>query len=297
MGRSFTPSGGASTPFEGQELLSSFTPPPLPANTNDYTVNQRAFVNASVLQIAATAAINLTGLQGANPNRELLLVNVGASTITLKNASGLSQAPNRFAFGADVALAQNQAIKLLGLAAGGWGLVGTGTSGAAPAPATATYVTVANETATLPNSVEFSSLAIAAAIYSTNSQVIPDSTATAVIVDTPLFDVGALWSNANPTRLTAPAAGLYLATASILWNAAASGVVGVSFAVNGVHGTPFGLASVPSSAAITPGVALSYLFQLAAGDYIEAIAIQTSGANLDILGQERYTAIGLMAVH
>ena len=121
MGRSFTPAGGAGTPFEGQELLAAFTCPPLTKDVNDYRVAARAFDNASVIYLGAVALVAITGLQGATANRELTLMNVSADPITLKANSGSSAAGNRFNFAADVVLSQWQAIKLVAApGAGGW---------------------------------------------------------------------------------------------------------------------------------------------------------------------------------
>jgi hypothetical protein len=152
MGRAFTPQGGAGTPFEGQEILSAFSCPPLQANVNDYAVAARGFQNASVLELAATTPVNMTGLAGATANRELTLVNVSADAITLKNANAGSVAVNRFQFGADVVLGSNDSLALIGLAAGGWALVGANPSSGG-APSSATYYTATDETSVLPNSV------------------------------------------------------------------------------------------------------------------------------------------------
>jgi hypothetical protein len=153
MGRSFTPVDGGVTPFEGQELLSAFVVPPLQSSVNDYQVAARRFANASLLQLSATTAVNITGLQGATPNRQLTLMNTGAAVITLKDTSGASLPVNQFHFGGtDVILNQNQGVTLSALLAGGWAAVGSA-PGASGATAAATYVTATNESAPLPNSV------------------------------------------------------------------------------------------------------------------------------------------------
>lgn len=121
MGRSFNPAAGGVTPFGGQEVLSTFTCPPLPASANDYSVAGQPFADASLLIIDATVPINLTGLVGATANRELtLLLAAGSAAVTVKNASGASLAKNRFQLGSDQVLEANQALRLLGRGAAGW---------------------------------------------------------------------------------------------------------------------------------------------------------------------------------
>lgn len=262
MGRSFTPAGGASTPFEGQELLSAFVCTPLQASVNDYRVAQRAFDNASLLAISATTAINLTGLQGATPYRELLIVNTGANAITLKDASGASQAPNQFHFGADVILNQNQGVKLIALAAGGWGAEG-GAGGGTPG-------------------AQFSGANYAFAA----AQSAPDSTFYPVVLNAPQYDVGGYFAAGNPSRLTAPAAGVYLLTASLPWAATAALQfgAGILFRKNGVAGTYYGFNDIGGDVTATNSAsnALSFPIQLAAADYMELVALQTSGGPLAI---------------
>lgn len=275
MGRSFTPQGGASTPFEGQELLSAFLCPPLQSSVNDYQVAVRAFGNASLLQLGATTAVNITGLAGWAPNRELTLLNSLPAVITLKNASGLSLVPNRFLFGADVGLAQNQGIKLIGVATGGWAV-----QGVLPAPAPPAVV------------------ALAASIHNTTAQAIPNNAFTLLSFDTVDFDTGApspFYASGTPTVLTAPVDGLYLACCSINWQAAAAGLCSIAFSLAGSTAVQYGQEG--SSFANTNNAnALTHLFSLAAGDTVSVQAYQGSSLPLNVLGGTTCT-FGLMAIH
>lgn len=70
------------------------TPTALTVNTNDY--NPSSWVTAAVVRLAATGAINLTGVKAAANSGVKLLVNIGAFTITLTTADVLSTAANRF---------------------------------------------------------------------------------------------------------------------------------------------------------------------------------------------------------
>lgn len=73
----------------------TITPTVLTVNTNDY--GPSGLATAAVVRIASTGAIDLTGLAAAtNQSVFHLLSNVGAFTITLKNASASSAAANRW---------------------------------------------------------------------------------------------------------------------------------------------------------------------------------------------------------
>lgn len=285
MGRSFTPQGGAGTPFEGQEILSAFVCTPLQASTNDYTVNLRAFVNASVLMVGATAAINLTGLQGATPNRELTLLNISANPIVLKNASGLSLAANRFQFGADITLAQNQAVKLLGLAAGGWASQGGG-GGGGGAPSTETFITVTDETVTLPNSAVLTAgtgitLTPAAGSLTIDAAVTPAGATTEVqynLGDVLTADANLTWDPAAQTLTVLPkaagAAGLVIGGGSIAGKVFGT-IEGSSGALQwGVDNSGANLAFIDI---IAPATGLD--IRLHGAEMLELFALPTTGAS------------------
>lgn len=277
MGRSFTPSGGASTPFEGQELLSAFVCTPLQANVNDYRVAQRQFDNASLLSISAITALNITGLQGATPYRELVLINTGANAITLKDASGLSLAPNRFHFGADVILAQNQGVKLIAFAAGGWGAEGGAGGGAPPV---------------VPLS---SSLSLQAA----NQSIPGGSNRTPIAFDTVLDNSGGFWAAGNPTRMTAPAAGNYLLTASCIWDTAAAGECFLMFGVNGSYAHTFAIDGAAFSVGVNAAMSISAILPLALGDFVEAVVSTSTSSAVNVLGSGSpvNTLFAMMAIH
>ena len=80
------------------------SPPALAADTHNYSPTGVA--SAAAIRLAATAAINLTGLVAPVVPHLKLLTNVGSATITIKHQSTLSLSGNRFqcAGAADVAL-------------------------------------------------------------------------------------------------------------------------------------------------------------------------------------------------
>jgi hypothetical protein len=288
-------------------VLAAFPVPPLQASVNDYTVAARGFVNASILALSATTAVNITGLQGATPNRELTLLNTSANVITLKNASGASAAANRFHFGADVTLGQNQALKLIALAAGGWASQSSsGGGGGGGAPITATYITEANETGSLPNSfrlaagsgITLTSAAnvttvagagpIAASVHPSANQSINSSASinTAVSFDTVDFDTGAptpFHNAGTPTVLTAPVTGLYLVCASIAWAVVASSQTAIFFIKNGVFGALFGDSTIGGTGASNANT-LTALLSLVAGDTVSVAVFQDSGSAIVVDG-------------
>lgn len=88
---SFSPSLPGPLSFATSATL---TPAALTGNTNNYTPT--GIATAAAMRIAATGAVNLTGLIASSRSRTLLLVNIGAFTITLTHADGASSIANQF---------------------------------------------------------------------------------------------------------------------------------------------------------------------------------------------------------
>lgn len=85
--------------------------PIIRAHRNDF--NPTGWADAHTVILEGSSAFNLTGFQAPEEHSEGLvkvLLNVGASTLTLKHANAGSAAPNRFrgAGAADVTLVQHQ---------------------------------------------------------------------------------------------------------------------------------------------------------------------------------------------
>lgn len=79
----------------GFVTTTTVTPTALTVNTNDYAPNGLAA--ASVVRMAATGAINVTGLAAATGLSVChLLVNIGAFTMTLTHADAASASANRW---------------------------------------------------------------------------------------------------------------------------------------------------------------------------------------------------------
>jgi hypothetical protein len=108
--------------------------------------------------------------------------------------------------------------------------------------------------------------------------------------DTERFDGPgpAMWTNVGPPgieqRLTARVAGRYLISANVLWDEAAGAGTfrELSIRLNGATS----IASVlqpPVTGGVTTGQSVTTIFELAVGDYVEAIVDQNSGLPINIL--------------
>ena len=115
---------------------------------------------------------------------------------------------------------------------------------------------------------------------------IANNTNTVVTYDTEVFDTGGLYAAGTPNRFTITQAGLYLITGSIEWsNSTTTGKRTFGIYVNGTL----------QIAAVDDGITthtnaveqnISALYLLAAADYVQLKAYQTSGGNLDIVQQD-----------
>ncbi len=95
----------------GEESIASssiISPPSFAVNQNDY--NPTGLQVASVLRLTATAVVSITGITAPNTARwkKLIIFNVGASNITLTNASASSVIANRFAMNGNLLLNANE---------------------------------------------------------------------------------------------------------------------------------------------------------------------------------------------
>jgi hypothetical protein len=83
-------------------LQGDISPTQLSADVNDY--NPTGLADATTLRLSADNTRAITGLQGGADGRVLLLINVGAEQIVLKDESASSSAANRFDAYGDVIL-------------------------------------------------------------------------------------------------------------------------------------------------------------------------------------------------
>lgn len=91
-------------------LQGDISPTSFSTTQNDY--NPTNLSTSAVLRLTATAASNITGLQGGADGRIVILHNIGSFNITLKDEDTGSSAANRFALVADLLLQPDQVAML-----------------------------------------------------------------------------------------------------------------------------------------------------------------------------------------
>jgi hypothetical protein len=104
-------SGGVVTGLsENIAFSGDISPTQITGNQNDY--NPTGLSTASTLRLTSDASRDITGLQGGADGRILLVHNVGAQNIVLKDESGSSTAAYRFALTGDVTLTPDSVAML-----------------------------------------------------------------------------------------------------------------------------------------------------------------------------------------
>jgi hypothetical protein len=115
------------------------------------------------------------------------------------------------------------------------------------------------------------------------AQSINSGSATALTWDTETFDTDSLHDNVtNNNRLTASVTGKWMVTAAVSFAANSTGYRQVK--INKNNTTDYAIAvSLNLGASDTPGVTVSDIVDLAAGDYVQIIAAQNSGGALNVI--------------
>jgi len=135
---------------------------------------------------------------------------------------------------------------------------------------------------TAENGVEFGTASIAkiaARVYRSTAQSIPNATETAVSFDTERFDYDNMWSAASPTRITINTAGVYVVTGAIQWATISSGHAYVALRVNGTTYIATQRSSAPGT---TLPLTIAGIWEFSVGDYVEMMVHQASGAALNL---------------
>lgn len=91
-------------------LQGILSPAQITANQNNY--NPSGLAVCHVLRLTTDTSRNITGLQGGVPGRAILVFNVGANNLVLKDADTNSSAANRLALNGDVTLVPDEGIWL-----------------------------------------------------------------------------------------------------------------------------------------------------------------------------------------
>ena len=117
---------------------------------------------------------------------------------------------------------------------------------------------------------------------STN-QTIPTGVETVLTFDNERFDTDNIHDTVtNTSRLTCRTAGKYVVTATVTFNTSSGGTQRYAFPrLNGTGS--LGYFKSPTFASTAPAVSGAQIVDLVAGDYLELLAYQDSGGNLDVL--------------
>ena len=116
-------------------------------------------------------------------------------------------------------------------------------------------------------------------VYNSANISIPNNTLTALTFDSERVDTDTMHSTVTNTgRITMTTAGWYDVGAGIQWPAATAGDRGIFIRMNGVSY----LTGLRFSSATLIDQAVSTQWQFAAGDYIEVVVLQVSGAALNV---------------
>ena len=121
--------------------------------------------------------------------------------------------------------------------------------------------------------------ALAARVYSAATLSLPDSVLTALAFDTVRYDNGAMWNGAHPTRLRGVFAGKYRIGGHGIFASSAACQRSLYLRVNGAT-IIAGQDSTRGATATQVNLSLTTEYALAANDYVELLAYQTSGSAL-----------------
>lgn len=109
---------------------------------------------------------------------------------------------------------------------------------------------------------------------------IPNNANTAIAWNTKTFDTANYYNAGSPTKLTAPATGLYVVQATVGWNGgSAVGLRLIFLAVNAVTNNRIAMDRLDTPPSTTFFQNSTTLLSLTAGDFVEVYAFQTSGAS------------------
>lgn len=125
-------------------------------------------------------------------------------------------------------------------------------------------------------------------VYNSAALTLTTAVSTALTFDTERYDVGGLHStSANTSRITIALAGVYEVGGSASFDTNTTGLRGLSIRLNGT--TTIALARDAPITGDETVMILSAAYRFVAGDYVELIARQTSGGNLNITVNANYS--------
>lgn len=120
----------------------------------------------------------------------------------------------------------------------------------------------------------------------TAAQTFATGTETAITWPTPLYDTNVMWSGASPTRFTIPAGvSLVQVFMQVTWEGNATGERKIRILKNGSiegSGLPASRLGTPDAADVAHQNAAGGIVPVSPGDYLQVMARQTSGGNLNL---------------
>lgn len=129
---------------------------------------------------------------------------------------------------------------------------------------------------------------IRARVYRTTDQTLTTGVAAAIAFDAERYDTDAFHdTSVNTSRLTIPFAGYYRVTGNLRYASNATGFRQAQLRLNGT--TLIGSVVVSATATNVTDLQVTSDYLFAAGDYIELVAGQTSGGNLNISAAGNFT--------
>lgn len=131
-----------------------------------------------------------------------------------------------------------------------------------------------------------SAITAACRVYRTTNQTLTTGVSAPISFDAERFDTDAMHDGlSNTSRITIKTAGKYLIGASLTFDASAVGDRQLLLRLNGLTLLSNSREPGAANAAITANI----VYDLAVNDYIEALAVQYSGGNLDVLTSGNFT--------
>lgn len=146
---------------------------------------------------------------------------------------------------------------------------------------TPTHTQFNTELISNPDALRRRSEFYACKVNRTTEPTLSSASTTVITWQSASLNNGALWSAGLPSRLTAQQTGVYLLTATTAWASHSSGRRGVSWRLNG-SATIFDMQFTEAQIS-NPRQNGTELIWLTVGDYIEVMAYQGSGGNLNLL--------------
>lgn len=151
----------------------------------------------------------------------------------------------------------------------------------APPNFTTGAVVVESELDTLSDDITFLANPPKARVYNSANLTLTTATLTALTFNTERQDSDTMHSTAtNTSRLTFTTAGFYVIGGHARFAANATGYRELQFRLNGT--TNIAAVIDHTATAVARELCLTTGYQFAAGDYVELMAYQTSGGNLDV---------------